>query len=80
MAHTGGCPATHKWQMLVPNICGGGEHRIDGKWDLIVAHPPCTRLCNSGQRWLYWGDDEYKSKKIAERRTDTRDLESPFRR
>ena len=22
-------------------------------WDfLIVAHPPCTRLCNSGVRWL----------------------------
>lgn len=36
------------------------------KWDLIIAHPPCTRLCNSGQRWLYWGDDKYKSQKIAE--------------
>lgn len=36
------------------------------KWDLLIAHPPCTRLCNSGQRWLYWGDDDYKSKKIAE--------------
>lgn len=24
-----------------------------GLWDLlIVAHPPCTRLCNSGVRWL----------------------------
>ncbi|WP_020594148.1 hypothetical protein [Kiloniella laminariae] len=23
------------------------------KWDLLmVAHPPCTRLCNSGVRWL----------------------------
>jgi hypothetical protein len=21
-------------------------------WDLMVAHPPCTRLCNSGVRWL----------------------------
>ena len=21
-------------------------------WDLLVAHPPCTRLCNSGARWL----------------------------
>lgn len=20
-------------------------------WDLVVAHPPCTRLCNSGNRW-----------------------------
>lgn len=22
-------------------------------WDLVVAHPPCTYLCNSGVRWLY---------------------------
>lgn len=21
-------------------------------WDLIIAHPPCTFLCNSGVRWL----------------------------
>ena len=25
-----------------------------GGWDLLmVAHPPCTRLCNSGVRWLH---------------------------
>ena len=23
----------------------------DGTWDLIIAHPPCTDLCNSGSRW-----------------------------
>lgn len=23
------------------------------KWDLIIAHPPCTYLCNSGVRWLH---------------------------
>lgn len=22
------------------------------QWDMIIAHPPCTRLCNSGVRWL----------------------------
>lgn len=22
-------------------------------WDLIVAHPPCTRLTNAGVRWLH---------------------------
>ena len=21
-------------------------------WDLMVAHPPCTRLCSSGARWF----------------------------
>lgn len=29
------------------------DHLGDG-WDLlVVAHPPCTRLCNSGVRWLH---------------------------
>lgn len=23
-----------------------------GDWDLVIAHPPCTRLCNSGVSWL----------------------------
>ncbi len=27
------------------------KHLNDG-WDLMIAHPPCTRLCNSGVRWL----------------------------
>lgn len=27
---------------------------LDDGWDLLaVLHPPCTRLCNSGVRWLY---------------------------
>lgn len=57
--------------------CSGGhpEWHIQGdvipllndKWDLIIAHPPCTRLCNSGQRWCSWGTEEYRSKKIRER-------------
>jgi len=27
------------------------KHLDDG-WDLMIAHPPCTRLCNSGVMWL----------------------------
>lgn len=23
------------------------------QWDLLIAHPPCTRLTNSGVRWLH---------------------------
>ena len=26
-------------------------HYIDSKWDLIIVHPHCTRLSNSGERW-----------------------------
>lgn len=43
----------------------GKEHFIEGKWDMIIA-PPCTRLCNSGQRWLYWGTKEYREQKKKE--------------
>lgn len=26
---------------------------LGGAWDLMIAHPPCTRLTNSGVRWLH---------------------------
>ena len=35
----------------------GVTHRIDGKWDLLIAHPPCTYLSNAGARWLYAGGE-----------------------
>lgn len=28
------------------------EAMVGRQWDLIIAHPPCTYLCNSGVRWL----------------------------
>lgn len=31
----------------------GETHIIEGKWDLIIAHPPCTYLSNAGARHLY---------------------------
>lgn len=46
----------------------GKQHKISGKWDMIIAHPPCTRLCSSGQRWLYFGSEEYRNKKIKEQK------------
>lgn len=42
------------------------EHRIVRQWDLIIAHPPCTRLCSSGQRWLHFGTPEYRLQKKEE--------------
>jgi len=35
------------------HIVGDARDLLDDGWDLLmVAHPPCTRLCNSGVRWL----------------------------
>lgn len=31
----------------------GAVHRIDGKWDMIIAFPPCTYLSNAGARHLW---------------------------
>lgn len=31
----------------------GSKHRQDGKWDLLIAHPPCTYISNAGARFLY---------------------------
>lgn len=35
------------------HIVGDARALLNDGWDLLmVAHPPCTRLCNSGVRWL----------------------------
>lgn len=31
----------------------GKMHRVQGKWDLIIAHPPCTYISNAGACRLY---------------------------
>lgn len=36
------------------HITGDARELLNDDWDLLmVAHPPCTRLCNSGVRWLH---------------------------
>lgn len=30
----------------------GVEHKIPGKWDMIIAFPPCTYLTLAGNRWF----------------------------
>ena len=35
------------------HFVGDARDLLNDGWDLLmVAHPPCTRLCNSGVRWL----------------------------
>ncbi len=44
----------------VPHYQGDGFDILDDGWDMMIAHPDCTRLCNSGVRWLHernlWAD------------------------
>ncbi len=37
------------------HIQGDAREILSQGWDLLIAHPPCTYLCNSGVRWLYSG-------------------------
>lgn len=62
---SGGHPEWHICGDVLPLLNGncvfrtmdGVKHRIDGKWDLLIAHPPCTYLSNAGARWLHAGGE-----------------------
>lgn len=43
----------HDWNEEIEfETMDGKSHVIEGRWDLIIAHPPCTYLTNSGNRWF----------------------------
>lgn len=35
-----------------PHVQGDVLAILDQGWDMLIGHPPCTRLCNSGVSWL----------------------------
>lgn len=37
------------------NTMGGERHSIAGRWDMIIAFPPCTKTSNAGARHLWKG-------------------------
>ena len=44
------------FSMVIVNLLYKIEReRQIGRWDLIIAHPPCTYISNAGARWLYKG-------------------------
>ena len=43
----------------------GEQAIIEGDWDLMIGHPPCTFLAVSGAKWMY--DPKDKDKPINER-------------
>ena len=36
----------------------GELFQLNGEWDLMIAHPPCTYLSVSGARWYYHPEDK----------------------
>ena len=74
---SGGHPEWHIKQDVLPLLNGqcafytadGNCHIIGGTWDMIIAHPPCTFLAVSGNRWFNvekYGQEAIKRKKKRE--------------
>lgn len=67
---SGGRPEWHILGDVLPILNGntkfitqdGTLHEISGKWDMIIAHPPCTYLTVTGNRWF--NIDKYGKKAI----------------
>lgn len=60
---SGGHPEWHILGDVLPLLDGDctfetSDHVIHnqcGRWDMIIAFPPCTHLCSSGQHWFSRG-------------------------
>jgi hypothetical protein len=58
---SGGHPEWHIHGDVLPLLNGmcsfktmdGKEHTVDGRWDLIIAHPPCTYISCAGACRMY---------------------------
>lgn len=58
---SGGHPEWHIQSDVIPLLngnctfkdCSGVSHSIIGRWDMIIAHPPCTYMSKAGARWMY---------------------------
>lgn len=66
----GGQPQWHIKEDVTPLLNGncefttedGVKHKIKGQWDMIIAHPPCTYLTNTGNP--YFNISKYGSKAL----------------
>ena len=60
---SGGHPEWHIMQDVLPLLNGNctfqtadsHTHTIDGRWDMIIAFPPCTYTTNAGAKHLFRG-------------------------
>ena len=64
------------WSCDILSSMDDGQHiqgdildalKLGAKWDLMIAHPPCTYLCNSGVRWLHTEEGRWDQMRRAAR-------------
>ena len=71
---SGGHPEWHIMGDVLPLLNGrcsfetmdGARHEIEGRWDAIIAHPPCTYLTNAGNAWRNRPGRKEETEKAAE--------------
>ena len=76
---SGGHPEWHIMQDVLPLLDGncefvsvdGTAHKIEGKWDMIIAFPPCTYLTSAGTRhYSLRMNPEWKVREREEKRAE----------
>ena len=71
---SGGHPEWHIMQDVIPLLNGncefettnGERHRVDGKWDMIIAFPPCTDLTVAGAKYFEQKRNDGRQRKSIE--------------
>ena len=64
MAYYGGLSAIYQRKLFVFHR-RGGWYNINGPWDLLIAHPPCTDLAVSGARWFREKQIDFRQQKAC---------------
>lgn len=78
---SGGRPEYHLLGDAVKALDAGEITTMDGrtlsipKWDLLIAHPPCTYLSNAGARHLWKGHQQLTGGRVKCRREITKTLQ-----
>lgn len=70
---SGSHPEWHIMEDVIPLLNGNCSfttsdsvsHTLAGKWDLIIAHPPCTDLAVSGARWFPEKQKDFRQQKAC---------------
>lgn len=84
---SGGAPQWHVKGDVLALLTPGGQfttqdgttHEKPQKWDLIIAHPPCTYMSKAGARWMYPKAGQISPERLA-LAMEARDFYYVFRR
>lgn len=67
--HLSRCSGGEQWEGIKFKTMDGRYHQFEGRWDMIIAFPPCTYLCNTGTPYLdvnKWGQKAIERAKKRE--------------